>query len=157
IAPLLIGLSLAAHRFVFPVLPAGPAGLDVAQIQASETAISVRDARAGTVSVGLASIAIGKVSVNGAPSVTIDRVDGTGTLARVTEPLTRIRIPEAVAQGISYGPGAAASLSLSANGAAESPGIARFLQPIRYLPDAVRNLAPTDFCIAFQLGTEVPS
>ena len=157
IAPLLIGLSLAAHRFIFPALPSSPVGVEVARIQTGETAVSLRDARRGTASIGLASIAMGKLSLGGGPRITIDRAQITDTLVSVTEPTTHVRIPEAVARGISYAPDAAAALSLSANGTAESPGVARQLQTIRYLPDSIRNPAPTKFCVAFQLGTEVPS
>jgi hypothetical protein len=68
----------------------------------------------------------------------------------------RSTVPQILAEGIRIAKGSAPRGRVSLRGIAQSPLLAQQLGKFRFLPDAIRRPVPATFCMAWNLGVELP-
>jgi hypothetical protein len=157
IGPVLIILALAFCAFVLPPLPGTPARVAVAHVDLGAVSVALRDESLGSADVSVAGITADGISAVTAPlSVALDRLEIADTSVASSPELVRARVPRTVASSVRYQTGSAPTGLVSLHGVAESPMLQKKVRKIGYLPDSIRNPAPSSFCVNWKLGTELP-
>ncbi|MGA2738269.1 MAG: hypothetical protein ABSG65_12580, partial [Bryobacteraceae bacterium] len=157
IGPVLIVLALAFYAFVLPPLPGVPAGIAVAHVKLGAVNMALRDESLGSATVSVAGISADGISAATTPlSATLDRLEIADTNVASNPDLVLARVPRTVASNVQYQTGSAPAGLFSLHGVAESPMLRKDLRKISYLPDSLRRLAPSSFCVNWKLGTDLP-
>ncbi|HXM40272.1 MAG TPA: hypothetical protein VN924_03420, partial [Bryobacteraceae bacterium] len=157
IGPVLIVLALAFCAFVLPPLPGVPARIAVAHVKLGAVNVALLDESIGSAIVSVAGITADGISAATTPlSVALDRLQITDTSLVSRPDLVLARVPQIVASSVRYQTGSAPAGLFSLHGVAESPMLQKDLRRISYLPDSLRRLAPSSFCVNWKLGTDLP-
>ena len=156
-SPVLIGLSLMLHAFALAPLPGQPGRVNIARVQIGPTNASLLAGGIGSAKADVAGVEVGGIIIDlGLPGILIDRVQANGSRVTTSPDALRSSVPQILAEGIRAGKGLAPRGRVSLRGVAQSPLLADQVRKFRFLPDALRQPAPATFCMAWNLGLELP-
>jgi hypothetical protein len=158
VSPVLIGLSLMVHAFALAPLPGQPRHVTIAQVLIGPTSASLLAAGVGSAAAEVAGVEVDRIRLDLAlPGIQIDRVQANTSKVTTSPDALRSSVPQILAEGIRAGKGSAPRGSVSLRGVAQSPLLANQLDKFHFLPDTVRRPAPATFCMAWNLGVELPA